>query len=58
MWCSMDVCEILKSVLGLEMSVHESLLNVHKCAVDGPISEDPHVNIEKYYIIYWFIFFI
>ena len=43
----MDTCEILKSILALEMQVHESLLKIHKCAVGETFPEDPHVNNKR-----------
>ena len=48
-WEKMNVCEIVNTVLGLEMKVHESLLSVHRCASgeggEGVVyGEDPHVS--------------
>ncbi len=47
-WQTMNVCQIVNTVLGLEMKVHESLLAVHKCASgEGVGGEDPHVNLNS-----------
>lgn len=48
-WSTMTVCEIVEIVLGLEMKVHDSLLNLHQCAGGNlagssvNVKEDPHV---------------
>lgn len=50
----MNVCEIVNVVLGLEMSVHDSLLNLHKCAggANTMQGEDPHLQdfLEEHYL--------
>jgi hypothetical protein len=42
----MNVCEIVEEVLGLEMAVHDSLLQLHKCGGgnNNMKGEDPHVS--------------
>ena len=49
LWSTLNACQIIEVVLGLEMKVHESLLNLHKCAsgtygTNINVQEDPHVN--------------
>jgi len=53
-WENMNACEIVNVVLGLEMAVHDSLLNLHKCAggANALNGEDPHLQdfLEEHYL--------
>ena len=41
----MKLCQIINTILELEMKVHEFILAVHRCASgEGVNEEDPHVT--------------